>query len=326
LDAAWIFDACYEALGYEDAAAFFAALESDLAREPLAGPGGVPLAETLRGYLADFRANAMIPLAALNAIARYMEWQRQGGSDDPDERERMVLEVYRLYRLDRYPEMARYHLYRHTYFAGADTAVRVAFDKLLSRMSEDRQRPAVQWPELSGLQAALVEGADRQVFGRIVFPQLARSRRLDILTIGGEGAKRVVVQSTIADARGNSYGFGETFDPAEIGGLYRLFFKENYPKSISEQDRHYVLRDSRERVVGGLCFRLMFKHAAYIDGIVVAPELKGLGLGGIMVDDFCQRMAGSGLNLVLTNFFLPAFFTHKSFKTDKRWGALVRDL
>jgi len=84
--------------------------------------------------------------------------------------------------------------------------------------------------------------------------------------------------------------------------------------------------DTRERVVGGLCFRLMFKHAAYIDGIVVAPELKGLGLGGTMVDDFCQRMAGSGLNLILTNFFLPDFFTHKGFKSDKRWGALVRDL
>jgi N-acetylglutamate synthase-like GNAT family acetyltransferase len=79
-------------------------------------------------------------------------------------------------------------------------------------------------------------------------------------------------------------------------------------------------------VVGGLCFRLVFKHAAYIDGIVVAPELKGLGLGGTMVDDFCQRLAGSGINLVLTNYFLPDFFTHKGFKPDKRWGALVRDL
>ncbi|MGD0783092.1 MAG: GNAT family N-acetyltransferase, partial [Candidatus Aminicenantales bacterium] len=208
----------------------------------------------------------------------------------------------------------------------ANAAVRSAFDKLLGRLSEDRQRPAVQWPELSGLQSALADEADRQVFARMVFPRLARSRRLDILTVGGEGAKRVVVQSTIADARGSSYSFGETFDPAEIGGLYRLFFKENYPKSISEQDRHYVLRDTRERVVGGLCFRLMFKHAAYIDGIVVAPELKGLGLGGTMVDDFCQRMAGSGLKLILTNFFLPDFFTHKGFKSDKRWGALVRDL
>jgi long-chain acyl-CoA synthetase len=326
LDAAWIFDACYEALGYADAASFFTGLENDLDREPLAGPGGVALAETLRAYLADFRANAMIPLAALNAIARYKEWQLQGGSDDADERERMVLEIYRLYRIDRYPEMARYHLYRHTYFAGANAAVRTAFDRLLNRLSEDMQRPAVQWPELSALQAALTDEADRPVFARMVFPRLARSRRLDILTVGGEGAKRVVVQSTIADGRGRSYGFGETFDPAEIGGLYRLFFKENYPKAISEQDRHYVLRDARERVVGGLCFRLMFKHAAYIDGIVVAPELKGLGLGGTMVDDFCQRMAGSGLNLVLTNYFLPDFFTHKGFKPDKRWGALVRDL
>ena len=326
LDAAWIFDACYEALGYAEAAIFFNALQEDLVRQPLLGSNGVPLGRALQDYLADFRANAMIPLAALNAIARYKEWQLQSGSEDADERERMVREFFRLYRLDRYPEVARYHLYRHTYFAGAKAPVLSAFDKLLEKMSLDLQRPAVQLLELSDLQAALLDESDRLVFGKMVFPRLARSRKLDILTTGDEGRKRVIVQSTLADVRGDSYSFGETFDPAEIGRLYRLFFKENYPKSISEQDRHYVLRDSREQVVGGLCFRMMFKNAAFIDGIVVAGDLKGRGLGGTMVDDFAQRMAGSGVSLILTNFFLPDFFIHKGFKVDKRWGALVREL
>jgi long-chain acyl-CoA synthetase len=326
LDAHWIFDACYEALGYEGAAEFFSALRADLERRPLDGPGGVPLARTLRAYIEDFRANAMIPLPALNAIARFKEWQIQGGSDDADERERKVLEVFNLYRLDRYPEVARYHLYRHTYFAGAPVPVRAAFDGLLARMGEDPQKPAVQLLELSDLQAVLLDEGDRLVFSQMVFPRLARSRKLDIMTIGGEGRKRIIVQSTLTDAGGDAYSFGETYDPAEIGQLYRLFFKENYPKSISEQDRHYVLRDSGERVAGGLCFRMVFKNAAFIDGIVVAAGLKGRGLGGTMVDDFCQRMAGSGVNLVLTNFFLPDFFVHKGFKKDKRWGALVRDL
>jgi hypothetical protein len=58
--------------------------------------------------------------------------------------------------------------------------------------------------------------------------------------------------------------------------------------------------------------------------MVVAAPLKGLGLGGAMLDDFCGRVAGSGDTVVLTHCYLPGFFLHKGFKVDKKWGALVK--
>lgn len=326
LDIQWLFDACYEALGYAEASEFFKDLERDLGREPLADDTGTPLLDSLRAYLEYFEKNYMIPLPALNAIRRYKEWELQAGPTTPDERERMVLEVYRLYRLERYPEAARYYLYRHTYFAGGETAVCRAFDVLIEVMTSRLSTPAVQLIELSDLQAAITDDRDRAVFSRLVFPGLRTSQTVDILPYGDERTRRLVVQSRITDRRGGAYTFGETYDPAEIGQLYRLFFKENYPKTISDEDRHYVLRDAQERVVGGLCFKSLFRNATFIDSMVVAASLKGLGLGGAMLDDFCGRVAGAGDAVVLTHFYLPGFFLHKGFKVDKKWGALVKYL
>ena len=324
IDLAWVFDACYEALGYAKASAFFAALRDALAGEPLAGPGGASVAEALAAYLAEFEKNFMIPLPALNAIGRYKEWAVRHAAADPAQRERMVLDVHGLYRLARYPDVARYYLYRHTYFAVAGEKTLAVFDKLIARMSERLGTPAVQFVELSELQAALVRDEDRAVFGKMVFPRIRTSQTLDILEFGDAGAKQVIVRSSIADRRGEAFTFRETYDPAEIGALYRLFFKENYPKTISEQDRHHILQDGAERIVGGLCHRMMFENAAFIDGIVVASPHQGAGLAGAMIEDFCGRMALAGVHVVLTPFYLPDLFLRAGFKVDKRWGAMVR--
>jgi hypothetical protein len=324
IDLAWMFDACYEALGYVQASAFFTELQAALVAEPLAGPGGASVAEALAAYLGEFEKNFMIPLPALNAIGRYKEWAVRHAGADPAERERMVLDVCRLYRLDRYPEVARYYLYRHTYFAVAAGKTPAAFDKLIAKMSERPDTPAVQLGELSELQGAIARDEDRAVFAKMVFPRLRTSQTLDILEVGDSGAKQVIVRSSIADRHGATFTFRETYDPAEIGALYRLFFKENYPKTISEQDRHHILLDGAERIAGGLCHRMMFENAAFIDGIVVASPHQGAGLAGAMIEDFCGRMVQAGVHVVLTSFYLPDLFLHSGFKIDKRWGAMVR--
>lgn len=325
-DVRWLFESCYEALGYAGASAFFEELGEALRQEPEAGPGGVPLLDSLQAYLAEFRAHYMIPLPAVNAVRRYKEWELQNPMAEPAEREARVLDAYARFRLDRYPETARYYLYRQTYYAGADAAVLAAFDKLLARMSEDVQAPAVRFAELSELQASIADETDRAVFAKMVFPRAASGRRVDIKPFGEDKIKQVIVRSTLTDKQGESFDFAETFDPAEIGQLYRLFYLENFPKAISQQDRHYILRDAGERVVGGLCFRSMSTSTAYIDGIVVASALKGRGLGSAMLEEFGQRMAAAGVGVILTHFYLPGFFLHQGFHVDKRWGSLVREL
>ena len=257
---------------------------------------------------------------------RYKLWEMANDLASNEEREAALLDVLRLYRLNRYPEFVRFYLYRHTFFAGADEKVRSAFDRLLARMSAEAEKPAFQLLELSDLQAAIERDEDRLVFSRMVFPRLRGSRALEILRVGEGGTKQVVVHSYLVDRSGESYIFGETQDPADIGRLYRLFFKENYPKRISEQDRTYVAKDGQERIVGGLCYRMISRNVAFIDVLVVVSALQGGGIGEAMLEDFCGRMAGSGVTLILTHTYLPGFFLRRGFKEDKKWGGLVRAL
>lgn len=326
LDGEWIFDACTEALGRREALEFLDRLKADLGREPVALPGGKSLASALDAYLDYFNKNYVIPLPAINAMERYKTWEMRNDLAPAKDKEEVLLDVIRLYRLERYPEVVRYYLYRHTYFAGADERARSAFDRLIAKMSEGPDKPAVQFLELSDLQAALRRDEDRLVFSRMVFPRLRGSQALEVLKVGDGGIRQVVVHSYLADRNGDVFMFGETFDPAEIGRLYRLFFKENYPKKILEQDRHFVVKDGQERVVGGLCYRMMSRNAAFIDVMVVASALQRGGLGGAMLEDFCGRMAASGVTVVLTHSYLAGFFLRRGFKADRKWGALVRSL
>ena len=45
-----------------------------------------------------------------------------------------------------------------------------------------------------------------------------------------------------------------------------------------------------------------------------------------LLDDFCSRMADLGLRAVKTHFFLRGFYQRRGFRTDHRWGGLVRFL
>ena len=326
LDLDWIFDAAYDAMGRDRASAFFAELQSALDKAPLRPYPGEDLAVRLRRYRAEFDATYAIPLPAESAVEAYQEWRQDHPLAPPRDRERKVLDLARRYALDRYPEVVRYYLYRHTYFAGRNERIEALFDRLLAKLNAALDEPAVQQVELSDLQSALSDERDRLVFSRMVFPRMEADRRLDVVTQGEEGERRVVVQSFLQDRAGRTYTFSETLDPAEIGQNYRLFFKENYPKIVSQQDRHFVLKDAQERIVGGLCYRMLSNRVAWIDVIAVTSRLKSSGLGGAALEDFCGRMASQGVPLVMTHLYLPGFFLRHGFKLDKRWGALVKTL
>ncbi len=320
----WIFDACYDALGRDEAAAFFARLTDDLGSGPAAAAGDPELPRLLAEYRARFEKSFQIPLPGLSAVRAYQEWEAATPTADSKDRERKVLDLHRKYDLGRFPEIVRYHLYRQTYFAGKSEKAEALFDRLLGLMAENPKTPAVRFVEISDLQAALDDERDRAVFSRMIFPHLEPDRRLDVVVEGEEGAERIVVRSFLLDRRGETYTFSETSDPADIGRLYRLFYKENFPKVISQQDRHFVLQDAQDQVVGGLCYRVMSRSAVFIDAVAVTSRLKSSGLGGAMVDDFCGRMAGQGYTTVLTHFYLPGFFLRRGFRLDKKWGALAK--
>ncbi|MBN1652039.1 MAG: AMP-binding protein [Bacteroidales bacterium] len=322
----WIFDACIESLGNKEAFEFFGQLKKDLASNPLAMPDGEPLSVLLNDYLEEMQSKYYLPLAYYNAKEQYREWERINPSATAIAKEQTIFELSGLYRIYRFAEIVRYRLYRKTYFDHADENIRKAFDILLERMDKDSSMPATHLIELSDLQAVITDSDDKGVFSRMVFSRLQRQQKLDIVKLSEHKKEQVVINSYIKDKFNSEYVFREPLDPSEIGKLYRLFFEENYPKSISKMDKHMVVIDKQGRVVGGLCYIVLENNVVLLDGSAVTTPLKGRGIGTSMIDTFCNLMASDGVKIIKAHFLLGNFYLKLNFKVDKKWGALVKFL
>jgi hypothetical protein len=234
--------------------------------------------------------------------------------------------MYRLYRLDRFPDWVRFRLYRETYFVKSDTAIRDAFDSLLARLARPVSGPINHLEQLSDVQAALNRSADREVFSRMVFPQAQAGQTLEILAVGGSEKRHVIVRSQILDKHGKSYVVRDPLSPSEIGLLYRLFLDSGYPNPVYEREKYLVAVDEQERVIAGVCYRAQDSTTVYLDGLVVTTSMTGRGLAGAILEDLCVRLAAEGIRILKTNFFLRRFYSRHQFRVDARWGGLVRFL
>jgi N-acetylglutamate synthase-like GNAT family acetyltransferase len=320
----WIFDACVEGLGMDDGREFLRRLDIDLSRKKLKGEKRLHF--KLREYLAKLDDDYHVPLPLRNAIERYKEWDEVNPSATSDARQDLIDTLYTLYRIDRSGEIARYHMYRHTYFADAPGEVRAAFDYFLGELYENPEVPAISSLALSELQASLQRRRDRRVFAHLVFPRAHEAPDLEVLTIGDRSIKHVVVKSQITARDGTHYYVREATEPSEIGQLYRLFLQQRYPKIVSEQDQFLVVVDAHDQMVGGACYKIESDSVVYLDGLVIARQLQSNSLGSALLEDFCMRMSNHGFRVVRTHFYRRQFYQKRSFQTDKRWGGLVRFL
>ena len=320
----WIFEACLEAIGEERARTFLAELRAELDRSPVQVLGE-PLATVLDAFVQSLDGAYYAPLSLRSAIDRYHDWTRENPQAAAPAREQVVQELLVVYGLDRYPEVARYHLYRSTYFAQAEPSVCSAFDHLLAEMFAHQGQLATTMVELSELQAAIRDPDDVAVFARMAFPHNSPEERLEVLAVGS-GQKQVIVRSHVVDGEGRVYTVREPVDAPEVGRLYRRYVQAGFPRTISADDSFYVMLDSRDEIVGGVIYRRESPTVAHLRGIVVRHELKGRGLNGELLEDFCRRMANQGVEVVRTFFFARRFYMQRGFHVDRRWGGLVRVL
>ncbi len=326
LDVRWIFDACIEALGEKAAEEFFAEMIDVLKRESIESFDETDIRSALIDYSRKIKTEYYAPMPLRNATERYKEWELSTPTAPEKLKEQAVLALYITYQLHLFPEIARYHLYRHTYFAHAETSITSAFDRFLADMRKEGSKPAVQLVSLSDLHDALTKSDDREVFSRMIFPRLPPRGRVDVLKIGESGSEQIVVRSRITDRYGESYTCREAVELIEIGKLYRLFFLENQPISISSLSKHIVVVDSREEIVGGICYTVLEDGVVEIEGLIVVSPLREHGIEAAIVEDFCTRMAGHRLRIVKAPLVSGEFFLKCGFTTDPRWSCLVKSI
>ncbi|MDD8030843.1 MAG: GNAT family N-acetyltransferase [Acidobacteriota bacterium] len=326
IDLSWLFDAFYEIWEEDKVNNFLKEIQAELKRQDIEVEGFGSLRSHLESYLSEISQNPVLPVSVLFAIRKYKEWELTWRQAGPAEREKKILELIDEFNLESRPEWIRFYFYRHTYFASTNAEVVLTFEKLLEKMKENPDKLAIQFVELSELQSQLKEEADRQVFSRMVFPRTGQIRELDFQKTGEIGQEKLIIRSGINDRLGNQFTFRQSYDPAEIGQLYRLFLMDNYPSVISQENQNLVLLDPEGYLVGGICFRNLSRQVVFLEGIVVARGYKNRGLGRAMLRDFISRMISSGVRVIMTHYLSPFFFMKEGFVLDKRWGALIKYL
>jgi hypothetical protein len=323
----WIFEACVEALGVEEARGFLGALQEEL---NAARPAGLEaeLRPALEKRLAALGVEHYVPLAVRCAVERYRAWETANADATSEARQQQIEDLYRLYDIERFGVAARYILYRQTYFARSAPPVTEAYDRLLEEMFE---RPGVRptrMLELSGLQATLDRAEDRLVLSRLVFAGAELARPLEVTAVGerDRAHARVVVTTHLTDNQSQDYRVREPIAPSEIGRLLRLFLGVGLPIKVTPGQLYYVVLNREDQIVAGICYRQPEPTVAHLDGIVRAPSLKGRGLSSVLLEDFCSRMTTRGVRVVSTHFVSQKFFGEHGFHVDRRWGGLVRFL
>jgi len=326
LNANWIFDACIEALGEKEAFEILQKLKIELENETILCPDKISFTDKLENYIKNYKSSCYLPLSLYNAIDQYNEWEKMNTYSTAEAKEQTIFELIELYKLHKYPEIVRYELYRKTYFEDANQEIKDNFDKLIEKMNSEPKVVPLQFIELSDLQASIEDIEDKKVFSKMVFPTILSKQKLDIMKIGEKRIEHVIINSEIVDKNGVKYNFREPIEPSEVGFLYQLFYKENYPKEISDMDKHLVMTDKNNLIIGGLSYKNLENNTVLLDGIVINSALQGKGLGAAMIDDFFTRMSSEGIKVVKAHFLFGNYYLKHNFKVDKNWGALVKFL
>jgi long-subunit acyl-CoA synthetase (AMP-forming) len=320
----WVFDSFVEALGETEAMQLFIQMKLDLEKKNIENADGICVIERLELYIQNRKNHYYYPISVYNASEQYLDWENMNPTAKSGAKEQTISELIELYHLHRFPIIVRYNLYRYTYFVQADIEIKECFDKFLQKMEEDTNIPPIHLIELSDLQSALKTDDDKAIFSRMVFPNIKEEQKLDILRIVNKQYDEVIINSELKDKNNVTYNFRQPISASEVGALYNLFFKENYPKEISSSDKHFILSDSKNQLIGGLCYKLLEEEVVLLDGMVINSTLHGRGIGSEMIEDFFTRMATMGVKSVKAHFLFGNYYLKHNFQVDKQWGALVR--
>lgn len=326
LDICWIFDASIEALGKDLATKFLTELKHDLKKRTVTCFDQTDFELSLDQYLEGSLTHYYLPVALYSAVDQYADWYQMNPLTSPDAKEQTILELMELYKLNQYAELVRYYFYRHTYFSDASEGIKGTFDILLNRLLEKPETLAIQLVELSDLQSALTDSDDKNIFSRMVFPRHQGGLGIDFLRIGENKQEHVVVRFNIVDKTGKKYIQREPIEPREIGQLYQLFFRENYPKEISDNDHQHIVTDENNKIIGGLTFRFLEDQNILLDGMVVSSSLQGRGIASSMIQNFFASMAAQEMKVVKAHFLFGNYYLKHFFEIDKKWGALIKTL
>ncbi len=315
LDSVWLCEAAREALGDTAGMAFV----EDLLRDGNAVDE--ELRTVFRGWLDAMRAGWIAPLGLDTAVACYSEWHASHAAPPLALRERYVRDLARLFDIDTLGELGRYALYRRTVFADAREDTTRSFDLLLEEMHRFPGVPPTRLPAMNLLQDSLRNEDERHALLRMVSPSADTSRHALLAVEGMQ-----VLQRRVPGRTGESFILRDAVTAAEIGMLYDLFLREQFPVVIGEGMQYLVLLDEWHRVEGGAGYAFESDGALSVELLIIDPAVRGMGLGTAVVDELHRRAADAGARQLRAPYYLRRFCVRMGFVDDPDNGDLRRSV
>lgn len=314
-DEVWICEAAREALGDHDGMAF---IETLLGDDAITDAGWYAAA---RSWLEAMRTEWLPPLALDSAVACYREWDARHDAPALALRERYARDLARLFDIDRLGELGRYALYRRTVFADTRAETAEAFDALLADMHRAPSTPPARLPAMNRLLDSLRDDDERHAVLRLVSPSADVSRHT-LLAVAGVR----VLQRRIEIRSGESFILRDAVGATEIGQLYDLFLREQFPVVTGARMLYLVLVDEWHRIEGGAGYAFEDDGSLSVELLIVDPAVRGQGLGAAVIDELIRRATDAGARQLRAPYYLRRFCLRMGFVDDADNGDLRRDL
>lgn len=218
-------------------------------------------------------------------------------------------------------EIGRFALYRRTVFADAQEETARAFDTLLDEMHRFPGVPPTRLPTMNMLQDSLRTEEERLALLHIVSPS-ADGARHALRAVDG----MQVLQRRVPGRTGESFILRDAVSAAEIGMLYNLFLREQFPVVIGEGMQYLVLVDEWHRIAGGAGYAFETDGTLSVELLIIDSAVRGMGLGTAVIDELRRRAADAGVRQLRAPYYLRRFCLRMGFMDDPDNGDLRRDL
>jgi len=323
LDPRLKFLAIYEALGPQEAEAFFNALRKDSKLDK-------QLSKELKDFLDDTKRKGYTPKSVYFATRRFHRWIQLNREATLKAKAGFIKNLYHDYKISRseenYPD-ARVRLFLDTVFHDSPKSLVKYLRNLMRDLRDKRHDSLSLQNELSQYVRTESPSEEEAYFlKRIAFPELPPADQIELIATRSTALDDVEIMISRRDRLGQSYRIRRAMTPKEIIQLQQLFMKSNLPVDFAQDNEYLVALNENGRVVGGLFFKVEEESTVYLDKVVVSENYRSRGLSRGIIEEFLNRMRNRGYKIIITGFLHPGFFYKFGFQIESNQAGLVKYL
>lgn len=337
-----VFTALMEVFGLERGGTILQQVSAELSSDaPPSGEGGSAFgpaygpayglsSQRVKAFLEEVASNGIITKQVVFAALRYQRWLDLNPRATLKARGAIIKELYEDYGLrdlaHTYPE-TRLRFFLMTGLKDANAVVIDSLGAILKdlrhrRISEDDL--AVKLHEIHDSRELSRE--EKFFLTRLVYEHVDAAEYAELIALDQDPTGRLDLVVLTEDKQGERLRIRPPFHPKEVARFHSLLFEANLPVQFQPQHEFLVLINKKEHIVGGIYWKVVEPHTAYLERIVIAPHYRKRNLSIQLIEELFNRLRSRHYRHITVGFFQAGLFYKLGFQIDKKFGGLVKHL